>query len=359
MEFNYNNIDEMTPKERATAISTGKTVDRIQCCPLMGEVGAKFIGVKISKLCFDYKLMVDTEINSYKTFHFDGAGIGPNLFGIAEAMGTTLAFPDNDMPYVAIPILKNYDDIKKLLPVNPNKDGRLPLFLEASKIIKEKIGDEVGISSGLGGPFTTAASLRGTDIFLRDTIRNPEWVHKLLELSTESIFNYIDAVSDIGVKPSLAEPVGSLTVISPKQFRTFVKPYLKKCVDKIIERWGSGPSIHVCGNTKGIWDDLADIGAQVLSVDNIVDIEEVKNSVGSRVTIMGNVKPIETVCHGGKEEIFNEVKECIKKSYDSPKGFILSTGCKVPMQTSKENIQFLMQAARTYGKYPIDPQNWD
>ncbi|AKN31757.1 uroporphyrinogen decarboxylase [Clostridium carboxidivorans P7] len=351
--------DEMTPKERAAAINSGKPFDRIQCCPLMGEVGAKFIGVKISKLCFDYKLMVDTEINSYKTFGFDGAGIGPNLFGIAEAMGTTLAYPDNDMPYIDIPFLKNYDDIKKLIPVNPHKDGRLPLFLEACKIINEKIGSEVGVSSGLGGPFTTAASLRGTDVFLRDIIKNPEWVHKLLEISTESIFNYIDAVSDIGVKPSLAEPVASLTVISPKQFRTFVKPYLKKCVDKIIERWGSGPSIHICGNTKGIWEDIADTGAQVISVDNVVDMEEVKNSVGNRSIIMGNVKPIDTVCFGGKEEIFNEVKECIKKSYDSPKGFILSTGCKIPMKTSKENVELFMQAARTYGKYPINPKILD
>lgn len=345
--------DEMTPKERAAAISSGKPVDRIQCCPLMGEVGAKFIGVKISKLCFDHKLMVDTEINSYKTLHFDGAGIGPNLFGIAEAMGTVLAYPDNEMPYVDIPILKNYDDIGKLTPVNPHKDGRLPLFLEACKIINDKIGDEVGVSSGLGGPFTTAASLRGTEYFLRDTIKNPEWVHMLLEISTQSIFNYIDAVSDIGIKPSLAEPVSSLNVISPKQFRTFVKPYLKKCVDRIIDRWGSGPSIHVCGNTKGIWEDLVDIGAQVLSVDNVVDMEEVKKSVGSRVTIMGNVKPVETVCNGGKDEIFNAVKECIRKSYDSPKGFILSTGCKIPMQTPKENVEFFMEAARKYGKYPI------
>lgn len=351
--------DEMTPKERASAINSGKPVDRIQCCPLMGEVGAKFINVKISKLCFDYKLMVDTEINSYKTFGFDGAGIGPNLFGIAEAMGTTLAYPDNDMPYIDIPFLKNYDDIKKLIPVNPHKDGRLPLFLEASKIINEKIGTEVGISSSLGGPFTTAASLRGTDVFLRDIIKNPDWVHKLLEISTESIFNYIDAVSDIGIKPSFGEPVASLTVISPKQFRTFVKPYLKKCVDKIIERWGSGPSIHICGNTKGIWEDIADTGAQVISVDNVVDMEEVKNSVGNRSIIMGNVKPIDTVCFGGKEEIFNEVKECIKKSYNSPKGFILSTGCKIPMQTSKENVELFMQAARTYGKYPINPKILD
>ncbi|CAB1247140.1 Uroporphyrinogen decarboxylase [Clostridiaceae bacterium BL-3] len=346
--------DEMTPKEREAAISAGKMADRIQCCPLVGEVGAKFIGVKISKLCYDSKLMAQNEINLYRTFGFDSAGAGPNLFGIAEAMGTVLAYPDNDMPYVDIPIVKEYDDIDKLKPADPNKDGRLPLFLEASKIIAQEIGKEVGVSSGFGGPFTTAASLRGVDVFLRDTLRNPEWVHKLLNIATESIFNYIDAVCEMGVKPSIAEPVASLTVISPRQFRTFVKPYLKRCVDRIVENFGSAPTIHICGNTKGIWEDVADTGVQVFSVDNVVDLEEVKNSVGDRVGVMGNVKPIDTVCNGTKEEIFQAVDECIKKAYDNPKGFVLSTGCKVPMATSRENIEFLMDAARTYGKYPIE-----
>lgn len=346
--------DEMTPREREAAISSGKEADRIQCCPFVGEVGAKFIGVKISELCHDYKLMAKNEINLYRTFGFDSAGGGPNLFGIAEAMGTVLAYPENDMPYVDVPIVKKCDDINKLEPANPWKDGRLPMFLEAAKIIKQEIGGEVDISSDFGGPFTTAASLRGVDVFLKDTLRNPELVHKLLNVATESIFNYIDAVCKIGVKPCISEPVASLTVISPRQFRTFVKPYLKKCVNRIIEKFGSAPTVHICGNTRGIWKDIADTGIQIFSVDNVVDLEEVKKEIGSRVGLMGNVKPIETVCNGTKAQIFHEARECIRKAHDNPKGFILSTGCKVPMSTSGENIKFLMDAARTYGKYPIE-----
>lgn len=304
--------DEMTPRERAEAISAGEEADRIQCCPFVGEVGAKFIGVKVSELCHDYKLLAKNEINLYRTFGFDSAGGGPNLFGIAEAMGTVLAYPDNDMPYVDVPVVKKYEDIDKLEPVNPYKDGRLPLFLEAAKFIKQEIGSEVDISSDFGGPFTTAASLRGVDVFLRDTLRNPEWVHKLLNLATESIFNYIDAVCRIGVKPCISEPVASLTVISPRQFRTFVKPYLKKCVDRIIEKFGSAPTVHICGNTRGILKDIADTGIQVFSVDNVVDLAEVKKSIGDRVGIMGNVKPIETMCNGTKDDIFKESRECIK-----------------------------------------------
>lgn len=54
-----------------------------------------------------------------------------------------------------------------------------------------------------------------------------------------------------------------------------------------------------------------------------------------------------------RKMIFLRNQENVSKAYDNPRGFILSTGCKVPMATSRENIEFLMDAARTYGKYPI------
>lgn len=349
--------DEMTPIERFTAFEAGKEIDRIPCCPIIGEAATSLIGTTVTEFCHSSKLMSNMEISLYKTFHHDSVGVGPDLFGIAEAMGTVLTFPKNDIPYVNIPIVKHYSDIDKLVPVNPYKDGRLPLFLEAVKMIKDEVGSEVGVGSSVGGPFTTAASLRGTENFLKDMVKNPEAVHKLLRIATESALIYIEALSKIGVKPSIPEPIGSGTVISAKQFRTFVKPYLTMYMDKIIELYGSGPTLHICGNTKDIWEDMADTGAKTLSIDNIVSLEEAKKTVGKRVIIMGNVKPVETMYNGDRAKIFEDVKECLRQAYDSPKGYILSTGCQLPMGTPMENIQHFMDVARIYGKYPVKLEN--
>jgi uroporphyrinogen decarboxylase len=48
-------------------------------------------------------------------------------------------------------------------------------------------------------------------------------------------------------------------------------------------------------------------------------------------------------------------RECISKGWDSPRGYILGLGCGLPIDTPPENIHALVQAAREYGTWPLDP----
>jgi len=348
--------DEMTPKERMRAFMKGEEIDRIPCFPFMGDTMTPLTGNKLSAYYHSPELMAEVEIACFKMFGHDGVGVGPGLHAIPEAMGTELKFPDNGVAFVSKPFLKDYADIDKLSPADPYRDGRLPLFLKALEIINKEIGDQVDIGSCVGGPFTAAAGLRGTENFLRDLQKRPEMAHRLLELVTESALRYIDAVCDLGFTPSIAEPTATGTIISARQFQEFAVPYLKKYVERIYERCGKGPSLHICGNSKKIWQGMVDTGAPLLSLDNEVDLAEAKEAVGDKVCLMGNVSPVETVKKGTREQILAEAKECIRKAYDNPKGYILATGCQIPVGTPPENIKALMDAARIYGRMPIDPE---
>jgi uroporphyrinogen decarboxylase len=348
--------EEMTPKERMTAFAAGGEIDRIPCIPLIGEHACRLIGVTVSRYNHSAELMAEAQIAAFRKYRPDSVGIGPGLFGITEAMGTRLKFPEDGMPYVSEPVLKDYADFDRLSPVDSHRDGRLPLYLKALKLINEQIGDQVVVGSSVGGPFTAAASLRGTENFLRDLRKNPEMAHRLLQLVTVSALRYIDAVSDLGLKPSISEPTASGTLISARQFREFAKPYLKMYVDRIIERCGSGPMLHICGNTSRIWSDMADTGATILSLDNEIDLAEAKEAVGDRVCLAGNVRPVETLMKGTRDQVLTEAKECLRKAHDNPKGYILSSGCALPLDTPPENVMALMEAARIYGKMPIDPE---
>ncbi|MBU3142656.1 uroporphyrinogen decarboxylase family protein [Clostridium sp. CF012] len=342
--------DEMTPRERMEAFSAGKQIDRIPCSPFLGEACAPLFGHTIKEHNFSTEVIIDVAVKSFETIRPDSIGIGPGLQGIPEAMGSEFKFPENGTPYFSSPILRDYKDLGKLSPLNPYKDGRISYFLEALKVTSGRIGHEVFVGSSMGGPFTTAAFLRGTEDFLKDITRNPEMVHKLLELSTQSVINYIDAVCDLGLSPSIAEPVASGTMISARTFREFAKPYLKKCMDRIIERRGSGTTLHICGTTKKIWADMVEVGIANLSLDNIDDIGELKEQFGDKVCLIGNVAPVETILRGTIEDIHNAGKLCISKAADSPKGFVLSSGCDIPIGTHPDKIIALMDSARIYGR---------
>ena len=77
-----------------------------------------------------------------------------------------------------------------------------------------------------------------------DDDKDPESVHKLCEISLENCIRFADATIKQGIGISIAEPMSSCTVVSPKHFREFSKPYLKRFID-FIKSKGSGASIHM------------------------------------------------------------------------------------------------------------------
>ncbi|MBM7625037.1 uroporphyrinogen decarboxylase family protein [Sporohalobacter salinus] len=346
--------DKMTPRERMEAFSEGKEIDRIPCAPFLGESCAPLIGTTIAEYNHSSELIAELGIKSFEMFRPDSISTGPGLQGIPEAMGSEVAFPTNSTPYISKPFLDDYNKLDQLSPIEPYQDGRIHLFLEGLKKIKNEVGSEVIVGSSVGGPFTTAAFMRGPENFLKDLNKNPEGVHKLLKITTESVLRYIDAVCDLDMTPSIAEPTASSTLISSRMFTKFAQPYLKECMNRVAKRRGSASTLHICGQTKPIWNEMVDASIANLSLDNEEDLAEAKTEVGDKVCLIGNVKPVETMLRGNKEDIFAEAKECIAKAYDNPNGFILSTGCDVPVGTSVENIVALMDAARFYGQYPVE-----
>jgi len=87
----------------------------------------------------------------------------------------------------------------------------------------------------------------------------------------------------------------------------------------------------------------------------MVDIGEAKTAVGDRVALLGNIRPTEVMYLGKPDDVRRNVRECLSKGWDSPKGYILGLGCGLPINTPPDNIHALVGAAREYGQWPLDP----
>jgi uroporphyrinogen decarboxylase len=90
---------------------------------------------------------------------------------------------------------------------------------------------------------------------------------------------------------------------------------------------------------------MAQTGAAALSIDQ-TQIREARERIGSRVCLMGNVRPAETLLGGTPEAVRREAAQCIADGRGNPGGFILATGCEVPIETPPENIDALIAVAR-------------
>ena len=131
-----------------------------------------------------------------------------------------------------------------------------------------------------------------------------------------------------------------------------VKEILRKCDHTLLSQTATWAEI------KAICDDGMKYHTASVCIPASY-VRQAKGYVGDKLPIVGNVDPVEVMMLGSIEDVYKAVRCCIEDAYDSPKGYLLSTGCGIPINSPIENIDALMDAGRKYGKWPININNFD
>ncbi|HSK47632.1 MAG TPA: uroporphyrinogen decarboxylase family protein [Coriobacteriia bacterium] len=343
--------DSHTSLERVVSYLQGEHPQRVACFPLILNPAARVLGVPIGVYNRDADVMGRAPVAAFGRYGNDLITIFSTTSTIAEAMGTKMKFFEDDAPQIDVPLLgESWDALADLKPVDPEKDGRLPIYLKATEHCVAEVGGEVVVSTIFAGPLTTAAALRPLDILSRELYKDKDRVNELLDICTESAIRMVDATLARKSLPIIVEPIGSGSLVSPKHFTEFVAPRLRKIADHIHEVGGGMPAVlHICGKTKPNWDAMLEADFDIWSLD-AVHLWEAKEAAGHRVTFVGNVVPAHLL-NNTPEQIDAEAKEICENMLDAPRGFILGSGCEVPNNTPPENIDALIAAARKYGRY--------
>ena len=324
----------------------GEKTDRIPVIPFIGEISGRLTGTSSREYWHDAGKMVESEIAAFNRLGHDELSLGPNTCGILEALGGNVVYPEEGMPYFEGRYLTDYRMLDAMEPVCPEQSKRLLFFREALERMKEAADGIVDVAPSIGGPFTIAANLRGVEFFLRDLRKEPEQVNRLLRLVTDSMKNCVDMIAPYADGLRMADPVASPALISPKYFRELVYPYLVEIMEYADEKIGQKPSLHICGNTRKVWNYFREMPIRAISLDNIVDLEKAKQELGDRVTIVGNIPPVECLLQGSEEELRKEIRREIQKAEGSPKGYISASGCDVPYQTDFAMLDIWMDEVR-------------
>lgn len=341
--------DILSPKERMMALLTGKPLDRIICMPIVTSNTVKLIGKTVKEFQNDGRVMADAHIAAFNRFKYDLIYLFTNCSYIAEAMGAPLTYSDDEPANCETPIINSEEDLSKI-KVAEKDDGKFPVYYKALEILNEKIGDQVFISVCFSGPVSTAATLRGVEAFARDLYTNPNFVHKLLRMSTDSCKNFIrEVVTGYGALPIILEPISSGSLFSPKVLQKFAFPYIKELVDFTHELQALVP-LHICGKTHKIVDQMTDTGADVISIDKC-DLSIAREKVAGRALILGNIDPANEMLFGPVERIQDACKEAIDIMQGYTPAFVLATGCETSNKVPFEHIQAMMDVARSYGVY--------
>jgi uroporphyrinogen decarboxylase len=185
------------------------------------------------------------------------------------------------------------------------------------------------------------------------TVTHPGEIDRFLGKITTAIISWLHAQLD-----TLRAPEGILLLddivgmVSLKHYQALVAPHLQRIFtefDGLLKIYHNDtPCAHLYGA-------LADAGFDVFNFSHEVDITDVKNVMGHRVAVMGNIAPLDLGVRGTPQEVEQAALACLDEAGPGG-GMILSFGGGVSPGTPADNIDALLRAARTWRKRSSSPE---
>jgi|YelNatPaOPRAMG01_1025707.scaffolds.fasta_scaffold30290_2 uroporphyrinogen decarboxylase len=249
--------------------------------------------------------------------------------------------------------VNTYEDLQDFIPPNPFDYNRLERL---RKVIKNN-RKELAVVGGIHDAYEIPSQMRGVSNFLSDLHLNPNFAKRLIEISVNYNIELAKAMIDLGVDIIISGDdyaYKSGPFMSPKHFREFIAPYLKKIVD-VVHKRGVPFIKHTDGYIWPILDEIVKTGIDALhpiEPKANMSLKEVKEKYGERLCVMGNVDVTYILPFGTVEETIMEVKRCIDEAAYGG-GYILTSSNSIHDAVKVENFKAMIEAAKAFGRYPI------
>ena len=250
--------------------------------------------------------------------------------------------PDSPPPLRPIELpVKRWCDLPR---VDPETDGLMPLVLRRmERLERGQLPEPHRIRfAAARGPLAVAGHVLGLTRLLEQTAAAPQSVRAALDVFADTAIAFLRAQL-----ARLREPLGILLLddvaglLSPKGFDALALP----CLQRVFDAFDG--LVRIYHNDTPCPHLLSRIGllhCEVWNMSHELDLREVREAVGPRMALMGNVAPLDLLVRGTPEQVTAAARECIAK-VAAGGAFILSAGGGLSPGTTAEHIDALVKAA--------------
>jgi uroporphyrinogen decarboxylase len=276
--------------------------------------------------------------------------IGPNRF--RDEWGSILAKGREYLSMVLDGPIKTLDDLNRYEPPDPYA----PYRLESLRRIVQRYKGKYAIGVHLNDVLSIPRNLMGFQNLMM-AFSEPELIKGLVDLSVNLNTELAKEAAELGANFVFTGDDYASTeapFISPKMFREYLYPGLKKVVAGFHEQ-GLPVIKHTDGNIMPLLDMIIDSGIDCLDpIDPLagLDIIEIKKKYGDRIAVKGNIDCAHTLTFGSVEDVVKETLEVISKAGPGG-GIIISSSNSIHSAVKPGNYLAMINTIRTYGKYPI------
>lgn len=309
----------MTGKELIEQTYRHMATPRPAWVPFAGIHAGYLKGYTAKEFLKDEDKMFEALMEVNRLYMPDGQPVAFDLQLEAEILGCNLIWADNNPPSVTSHPLEKTLEIPGKIP--EKTEGRLPIVLNATRRLKDAVGDTTAVFGLFCGPLTLASHLRGTRLYI-DMKKNPDHVKALMRYTTEIALKMADYYAEAGA--DLIAPVDPVvSQISPVSFAEFLSEPYTKIFDH-IRKLKKLSSFFVCGNAIANLKVMCETGPDGISVDENIPMQKAKEITDQyNITIGGNIPLTTTMLFGNQQDNIKYVIDMVD-SVDATKNLVVA-----------------------------------
>lgn len=300
-------------------------------------------------MCKTPELASEVTIQPVDIIGVDAAIIFSDILVIPEAMGMHLVMHEGRGPIFPHPV-RTEEDAKNLNEIDPVKD--LKFVLDAVSLTKRELNGRVPLIGFSGSPWTLLTYMvegKGSKnfSFVKKLIyNNPGLAHKLLDKIADAVSHYLSAKIEAGADAvQIFDTWGG--ILSKSDYDEFSLQYITKIISQLKKN--NEPVIVFSKGVHHSFDKLSNSGADVIGLDWTIDIGEVRNKIGNKVSLQGNLDP--TILYANENKIKDETIKVLG-SYGEGSGHIFNLGHgilpDVDPEKAKALVRFVKEESRSF-----------
>ncbi|MEM6822001.1 MAG: uroporphyrinogen decarboxylase [Verrucomicrobiota bacterium] len=297
------------------------------------------------KMVENPELATDVTMMPLRRFPLDAAITFSDILVIPEALGVPYQF-DNERGISMERRIQSANDIKQL-----KTDGvveHLSYVFETQRLLRQELGDSKALLGFAGTPWTLAAYMvEGGGSIHYETLKKmawgaPETLEALLEILSKVLIEYLREQAHAGV-----DAVQLFDSAAPGCPGAFYENWSLKWVKKVIEGLkGEVPLIYFVRGMGNHLPRLADIGADVLSLDWTLELPKVACQLDGKVGVQGNFDPV-LLCQ--PPEIVRSQTRILLDEMKGVPGYIANLGHGILPQAKIDAVETFVDTVTSSG----------
>lgn len=311
---------QTVPRQAVGSATSLATID------LMHKVGAFFPQAHL-----DAETMARLAIAGHTELGFDNVMPLFSVWHESAALGCRVEWGAIDrMPDCRGNLYATGDEIRIPPDLLTRPSCRVPL--EAIRLLRKRLGDDVAILGKVFGPWTLGYHVFGVEEFLVSTLLQPDKVKRAMVTLKEVTIAFGKAQIQAGADALCLADHATRDLCSPDAYREFLKDIHAELAAELPVPL----VLHICGDTADRIAHISETGLACFHFDSKVLACEARQLAGEHLALMGGTSNLEIIRKGTEESIRQDVREKIAAGID-----VIGPECAVPLDAPYRNMQVL------------------